>query len=86
MEEYGKIYARLGVNIEHTIGESFYNDMMQDTTNLLLEKGIAVKDQGAIVVFFDESLHTHPAIVQKSDGAFGYTASDVSSIIYRTNK
>lgn len=86
LEEYAKIYKRLGVEIEHTIGESFYNDMMADTTKLLMEKGIAKKDDGAIVVFFDEAKKMYPAIVEKSDGAFGYTASDVSSVIYRTQK
>ena len=34
-------------------GESFYHDMMPGVVKELEDKGIAVEDQGAKVVFFD---------------------------------
>ncbi len=86
MTEYDKIYNKLGVNIEEVIGESFYNDMMPKTVDLLMEKGLAKIDKGAKMVYFDESTNLPPAMLQKSDGAFGYTASDISAVLYRTER
>jgi arginyl-tRNA synthetase len=83
MTEYDSIYKRLDINIEETIGESFYNDMMPTTVKTMLDNNLAKVDDGAVMVFFDEETKVHPAMLQKSDGAFGYTASDLSAVIYR---
>ena len=59
------------------------NALSQDVINELVEKGLAVEDQGAKVVFFDEKDNLHPCIVQKKDGAFLYSTSDIATIKYR---
>ena len=84
LKEYNKIYDRLGVNFDYYYGESFYNDMMPAVLEELKEKGIAREDQGALVVFFEND-KLPPAIVQKKDGSFLYTTSDLATMKFRKN-
>lgn len=70
MDEYAKLYGRLDVHFDTFYGESFYHNMMQSVVEELVEKNIAVEDDGAKVVFFPEEDNLFPCIVQKKDGAF----------------
>jgi arginyl-tRNA synthetase len=83
LKEYDKVYKRLDITFDLYNGESFYNDMMPDIINELLAKNIATEDQDALVVFFDEDTKLHPCIVQKKDGSFLYSTSDLATIKYR---
>ncbi len=83
LSEYDKVYSRLGVSFDTYYGESFYHDMMPEVVELLKEKGIAKEDQGAQVVFFPEEDNLHPCIVQKKDGAFLYSTSDIATVKFR---
>ena len=85
LKEYNKIYDRLDVNFDYYYGESFYNDMMPAVLEELKEKGIAKEDQGALVVFFEND-KLPPAIVQKKDGSFLYTTSDLATMKFRKNE
>ncbi|MFF9113763.1 arginine--tRNA ligase [Streptomyces sp. NPDC014805] len=66
------------------VGESGYNDMLAETCRLLEESGVAVRSEGALCVFFDDIKgpdgNPVPLIVQKSDGGYGYAATDLSAI------
>ncbi|MFD7435922.1 arginine--tRNA ligase [Streptomyces sp. NPDC059861] len=66
------------------IGESGYNDMLAETCRLLEESGVAVRSEGALCVFFDDIKgpdgNPVPLIVQKSDGGYGYAATDLSAV------
>ncbi|MBV7700091.1 arginine--tRNA ligase [Streptomyces sp. TRM70350] len=66
------------------VGESGYNDMLAETCRLLEESGVAVRSEGALCVFFDDIKGPDgkpvPLIVQKSDGGYGYAATDLSAI------
>lgn len=83
LEEYGKLYNRMGITFDTYYGESFYHDMMPGVVKELEEKGLAVEDQGAKVVFFDEKENLHPCIVQKKDGAFLYATSDIATVKFK---
>jgi len=83
LDEYNKLYKRLDVHFDTYYGESFYHNMMQGVLDELLEKKIAVEDDGAKVVFFDEKDKLFPCIVQKKDGAFLYSTSDIATVKYR---
>ncbi|MFE3884545.1 arginine--tRNA ligase [Streptomyces lydicus] len=80
------VFEKLDMEIrdDEIVGESAYNDMMAETARLLEESGVAVRSEGALVVFFDEIRGKDdqpvPLIVQKADGGFGYAASDLSAI------
>ncbi|MYU23742.1 arginine--tRNA ligase [Streptomyces sp. SID8352] len=66
------------------VGESGYNDMLAETCRLLEESGVAVRSEGALCVFFEDIKGPDgkpvPLIVQKSDGGYGYAATDLSAI------
>lgn len=83
LDEYNKLYNRMGITFDTYYGESFYHNMMPTVLDELVEKGLAVEDQGAKVVFFDEKDNLHPCIVQKKDGAFLYSTSDIATVKFR---
>ncbi|RSS60436.1 arginine--tRNA ligase [Streptomyces sp. WAC07061] len=80
------VFDKLDMDIQDpdVVGESGYNDMLVETCKLLEESGVAVRSNGALCVFFDEYKgpdgNPTPLIVQKSDGGFGYAATDLSAI------
>ena len=85
LKEYNKLYKRLDIHFDTYYGESFYNDMMADVVKELVDKKIAVDDEGAKVVFFDEKDNLFPCIVQKKDGAYLYSTSDIATVKFRKN-
>ncbi|MGW2017986.1 arginine--tRNA ligase [Streptomyces sp. NPDC001927] len=80
------VFDKLDMDIDDpdVIGESGYNDMLTETCRILEESGVAVRSNGALCVFFDDVKgpdgNPTPLIVQKSDGGFGYAATDLSAI------
>ncbi|WP_406252795.1 arginine--tRNA ligase [Streptomyces atratus] len=66
------------------VGESGYNDMLEETCRILEESGVAVRSEGALCVFFDDVKgpdgNPAPLIVKKSNGGYGYAATDLSAI------
>ena len=80
------VFEKLDMEIRDAdiVGESGYNDMLAETCRLLEESGVAVRSEGALCVFFDDIKGPDgkpvPLIVQKSDGGFGYAATDLSAI------
>ncbi|RRD38257.1 arginine--tRNA ligase [Leptotrichia sp. OH3620_COT-345] len=83
IKEYNKIYKRFDITFDFYNGESFYNDLMPVVLEELKDKNIAKEDKDALVVFFDEDTKLHPCIVQKKDGSFLYSTSDLATIKYR---
>jgi arginyl-tRNA synthetase len=80
------VFDKLDMDIRDgdVVGESGYNDMLVETCRILEESGVAVRSEGALCVFFDDVKgpdgNPVPLIVQKSDGGFGYAATDLSAI------
>ncbi|MEV4947572.1 arginine--tRNA ligase [Streptomyces sp. NPDC053755] len=80
------VFDKLDMDIRDpdVVGESGYNDMLVETCRILEESGVAVRSNGALCVFFDDVKgpdgNPTPLIVQKSDGGFGYAATDLSAI------
>nr|WP_194687840.1 arginine--tRNA ligase [Vibrio sp. S17_S38] len=82
-------YDRLNVSLtrKDVMGESMYNDMLSVIVNDLKEKDLAVESDGAQVVFLDEYKNKDGdpmgVIVQKRDGGFLYTTTDIACAKYR---
>jgi arginyl-tRNA synthetase len=80
------VFEKLDMEVRDAdiVGESGYNDMLAETCRLLEESGVAVRSDGALCVFFDDVKgpdgNPVPLIVQKSDGGYGYAATDLSAI------
>ena len=86
--QFDEIYGRLDVKFDHTLGESFYNPWLAEVVNDLKAKGIATESEGATVVLFENhpELKNSPAIIQKRDGGFNYTSTDLATIRYRVQQ
>lgn len=82
-------YDRLNVSLtrENVMGESMYNDMLPQIVSDLKAKGLAVEDDGAQVVFLEEFKNKDGepmgVIIQKRDGGFLYTTTDIACAKYR---
>jgi arginyl-tRNA synthetase len=79
--EFQKIYDRLGVDLEER-GESFYNSFLPGIINDLETTGLVDYSEGAKVVWLDgynsrEGDDRQPLIVQKSDGGYMYSTTDL---------
>ena len=78
-------YARLNVLLTDAdvAGESMYNDDLPVVAADLEARGIAVVDDGALVVFVDG--FAAPLIVRNSQGGYGYGCTDLAAIRHRVN-
>ncbi|WP_337879158.1 arginine--tRNA ligase [Rheinheimera sp.] len=86
-----EVYRTLNVTLghEHIKPESAYNDMLQPIVDDLKTKGLAVEDQGALVVFLqelaDKEGNPSPFIIQKTGGGFLYATTDLAACQYRSH-
>ncbi|MGY5133311.1 arginine--tRNA ligase [Streptomyces nigrescens] len=80
------VFNKLDMDIHDpdVVGESGYNAMLEETCRLLEESGVAVRSEGALCVFFDDVKgpdgNPVPLIVKKTNGGYGYAATDLSAI------
>jgi arginyl-tRNA synthetase len=84
------VYDKLGVLLTRGdfFGESSYNDMLAPVVDELDRLGLLRESEGAQCVFpqgfTGRDGVPHPIIVRKSDGGYGYGATDLAAIRYRT--
>ena len=80
-DEINRVYDRLNVSFDHTLGESFYHDMLSGVVEKLEAVGLAQDSDGAVCVFLPE--FDAPMIVRKQDGAYLYATTDLATLQYR---
>ena len=89
MQQNQHNYDRLNVTLtdKDVMGESLYNPMLPGIVEVLKKQGLAVEDDGALVVYLDEFKNKDGdpmgVIVQKKDGGFLYTTTDIAAAKYR---
>ena len=87
-----EVYRTLNVTLghDHIKPESAYNPMLQPIVDDLKARGIAVEDQGALVVFLhelaDKEGNPSPFIIQKTGGGFLYATTDLAACQYRSHE
>jgi arginyl-tRNA synthetase len=86
---FNEIYSLLDVKIDER-GESFYNSMLQGVVDDFEKKGLVTLDQGAKCVFLEGFVGKEgeplPMILQKSDGGYNYSTTDMAAIKHRVEK
>ena len=80
MREFDRVYEMLGVNIDYVLGESFYQDKMGAVVDLVREKNILKKSQGAEIIEFPSM---PPVMISKSNETTTYFTRDMATIKYR---
>jgi arginyl-tRNA synthetase len=89
MRSYNALYERLGVQLtdDDVKGESFYNEILPQVVEELVDLGMAEVSDGALCVFLPEFTGRDggpkPVIIRKSDGGYNYTTTDLATILWR---
>jgi arginyl-tRNA synthetase len=87
---FADIYERLGITLDDADvrGESAYNADLPDVAVELERRGIASINDGALCAFPPGFVNREgeplPLIVRKQDGGYGYAATDLAALRYRT--
>lgn len=85
------MYARMNVTFDAWLGESAFNSQLPGVVAELVDKKIARPDQGAIGIFWQEleqvpaalQKQEQPFLIQKRDGAFLYSTTDIAAAQFR---
>ena len=80
--EIDRLYQRLHVTFDHTLGESFFHPLLGGVVADLLAAGLARESRGAIGVFLGGE-DDPPLLIRKADGAFLYATTDLATIRWR---
>jgi arginyl-tRNA synthetase len=86
------VYDQLGVTIgvDDARSESFFNDRLAEVADELERKKVARIDQGALCAypagFTARSGEPMAFMIRKSDGGFGYQATDLAGIRFRVDE
>jgi arginyl-tRNA synthetase len=81
-QEFDKIYGVLGITFESIAGESFYNDKIASTADLLTKSSLLSESREATIVDL-EKYDLPPMLIKKSDETTLYATRDLAAAIYR---
>lgn len=85
LKEFERTYRVLGVDFEVWIGEAFFEPQLKEVIQWCLDKKIAERSEGALVIKLD-AFNLPPALIEKSDGASLYLTRDIANLRYRLEK
>lgn len=81
--DFEKIYSVLGVAIDLTLGESFYQRRLAGVIAQCVKKGIAIQNEdGSIAVLLEEE-KLPSFLLQKKDGSSLYATRDIAAAEFR---
>ncbi len=82
LQEFARIYERLGISFDSQAGESFYEPYLDSTIERIRQAGlVSVSDEALIV-----DLHPYnmpPCLLRKKDEATLYATRDLAAAMYR---
>ncbi len=82
LDEFKRIYKILEIEFDAYAGESFYENMIDQTVTELEKKKLTQISQDALVVNLDR-FNLPPCLIKKKDEATLYATRDLSAAIYR---
>jgi len=82
-KEFERIYGLLGVKIDNSYGESFYEEKMPQVIEEVRKANLSKKSEGAEIIEFKD---LPPAMLLKSDGATTYFTRDLATIKFRISE
>jgi arginyl-tRNA synthetase len=89
LDDFDQVYALLGSQLtrDDVVGESAYNDDLPRIVDELAQAGLLTESDGALCAFLPgftgRDGQPLPVIVRKSDGGFGYSATDLAAVRHR---
>jgi len=82
LKEFSRVYDMLGISFDSYAGESFYSDKMDRITDMMKDKDLLQKSDGAEIVDLSE-YDMSPALIRKKDGSTLYITRDIAAAVYR---
>ena len=89
LDDFEQVYALLDSKLtrDDVVGESAYNDDLPRIVDELSAAGLLTESDGALCAFLPgfkgRDGQPLPVIVRKSDGGFGYSATDLAAVRHR---
>jgi arginyl-tRNA synthetase len=89
---FDQVYSQMDITLTpaDVVGESYYNDMLDDVVANLDAAGLLVESAGALCVFppgfTNRDGEPLPLIVKKRDEGYGYAASDLAAVRNRVER
>lgn len=83
VEDMQTQFERLGVSFDLWFGESRYQDRIPSLLDSFCEKGIAVEDEGALIIPVareEDQNNVPPLLLRKRDGGYLYGTTDIATI------
>jgi arginyl-tRNA synthetase len=98
IKEFNKLYDLLDVKFDFMLGESFYEDKIEDFVSECIDKKIAhwtdaintdkkiIRDEKVLLIDLKKERIDTPMLLKKSDGATLYATRDLTTAKYRIDK
>ncbi|WP_349401717.1 arginyl-tRNA synthetase [Candidatus Phytoplasma solani] len=80
LREFCKIYDILGISFDYFLGESFYNDKIEDLLEELKQKRLLKQEDQMLLIQLDK---LPPGLVKKTNGSTLYLTRDLTAFKYR---
>src|SRR5215510_3623473 len=82
LQEFARIYDRLGISFDSQAGESFYEPYLDQTIERIRQAGlVSISDEALIVDL--RSYNMPPCLLRKKDDATLYATRDLAAAMYR---
>lgn len=82
LEEFARIYDRLGIDFDSYAGESFYEPYLESTIERIREAGLVSVSEEALIVDL-RPYNMPPCLLRKKDEATLYATRDLAAAMYR---
>ncbi|HXH12154.1 MAG TPA: arginine--tRNA ligase [Alphaproteobacteria bacterium] len=82
LEEFARIYDRLGIDFDSYAGESFYEPYLESTIERIREAGLVSVSEDALIVDL-RPYNMPPCLLRKKDEATLYATRDLAAAMYR---
>jgi arginyl-tRNA synthetase len=79
IQEFQRIYARMGIEFTAIEGESFYTDVLEETISRVSEKPGTKIDEGALIVDLPPITGEPPVLLKTRDGTTLYISRDIAA-------
>lgn len=83
LKDFSRVYDRLGINFDTSIGESYFNEEANKVVDECLAKGFCRKDEASGAVVVDQMGEIPSFILRKQDGSSLYQSRDIATLQFR---
>ncbi len=84
LQEFDKLYNRLGVTFDEVRGESFYESHLETAVARVEATGITEMSEGALIVDLSQTeKNMPPCLLRKTDGTTLYATRDLAAVFHR---